>query len=205
EAVGDRRCNRRLARAGRPADEQDDRQVEVVEAPQQAQAPDDRRRLLLAPRPDGELVQALHRHRSSPGRREVGLGSERELVGTGRRDAGRDQGPREQPLREGQAVVAAERQRLAVPALRHVATGSAVAASARARSSASSSGSPGNGTMSFAASTTSTPRSRPASATTSIPAAFTSVRNTSASTRSSSRASATRSERLPQTRTTSAP
>src|SRR5581483_1602733 len=134
----------------------------------------------------------------TPTRRlEVRLRSQGELVCLLRRDAGRDQGPGEQTLRERQPVLAAERQRLAVPALAHVPTGSAAAASASARSSESRSGCPGRGTRSFAARTSAAPRSTAVSATTSIAAAFSSVTKTSASTARSSSASAARSERFP--------
>src|SRR5262249_11186230 len=157
---------------------------------------------VLAPHSYRQLLEPLERYRAAPGRSEIGLGGKRELVGLCGRDAGRDQRPREQALRERQPVLAARRQRLTVPAPA-AATGSAWAWSARASRAGSSSGWPVTGTISLATSTTWIPRLAPASATTSIAAALISVRNTSASTPSSSRRSAVRSARLPETWTTS--
>ena len=176
EPIGDLGRHGRFAGAGRAADQQDDRQVEVVEAAEEAQPPDHLGALLVPPHPDGKLLQPLERGGVAARGRQVGLRRQCQLVRPLGGDAGGDQRPREQALRERQAVLAAERQGLAVTPLAHVPTGSTAAESARASSAGSGSGWPGQGTTSFAARTISTPRCAPASATTSMPAALISVR-----------------------------
>ena len=175
QAVGDLRRHAGLPGAGAAADEDDDRQVELLElavAPQPAHGVD---ALVLAQNVLGKLLQAL----------EVDGGLARAPRDRPRREGRaptrargqpcRNERPGEEPLRVGEATLAAQRQVVETPRLGHAGTLSATAASASATSSESRSGSPGSDTTSFRAKTTRAPRSRAASATTSIAAALISI------------------------------
>src|SRR5207244_3605343 len=171
------RCHRRLTRAGRSADEQDHRQVELAQLGELPEPSHRAGALLPAEHVDCELLQPLQLECLFAALLEILVDSSRELV---RPDAGNAHGHEctsHQALRV-RLVLCAERQRLDVPALVHAGDPAGTSRS----SSASSSGE----TTSFAASTSSTPRAAAASATTSIAAAFSSTRYTSASTRARS-------------------
>src|SRR3954468_24648746 len=152
-----------------------------------------------------ELLEPLDRDRVAVALPELGLHRERELVGAIGREAGGDQRARHQTFRERQAVLVAERHRLAVAAVGHRDTASRASAWSASRISSTSRSWTPTGTSSLSANTTSTPRSSAASATTSIAAALISTRNTSASTRATSSRSASRRARLPETSATSTP
>jgi hypothetical protein len=108
-----------FARAGGAADEQDQRQVELVEIAVAAQALH-RACTVLAPELlQRDLLEPLDRGRRAASRGEVGLDRDRELVGAVGGEARGDQGARHQALRERQPVLAAERQGLAVAAVTH--------------------------------------------------------------------------------------
>ena len=119
EPVGDVGRDGRLARARRAADEQDDRQVELVEVAVAAQAAHGwcrpRARGSRAPPPRGARASSPA-GRSPQGRPRRRAPARR----PGRRETGGDQRPRHQALRERQAVLAAERHRLAVAAVGHL-------------------------------------------------------------------------------------
>src|SRR6185312_14583012 len=205
ETVGDVRGDGRLAGAGGAADQQDDRQVELVEVLEAAQPAHRGRAVLLAERLPSQLLEPLERDRLAAALRQLRVGRQRDLVSPVGRDAGSHQRTRHQALRERQAVLAAERQRPPVPAVGHLATALCAMAWSASRTSSESRSSTPTGTSSLSANTTSTPRSSAASATTSIAAALISTRKTSASTRSTSSRRSLRRARLPETRTTSAP
>ena len=113
---------------------------------------------------------------------------------------GRRERARHEPLRPGRAVVASERERGEVAALAHRDAPPEPARPPRpqaARALRRATGSPGSGTMSFAATTTRTPRRLASSTTTSTAAALSSTRKTSASAAARSSCRRTRSARLP--------
>jgi hypothetical protein len=171
EPVRDLGGERRLAGPGGAADEQHDRQIQVLERLHAAQTANRPARVRLAEDLDGELGEAVEVEAVGVSLLEIGVGPARELVRARQRQAGGCERPRHQPLRERRPLVATQRQRRQVPPLAH-----APASAASRRSSASRSGSPGTGTTSFAASTTSAPRARASSATTSTAAALSSTR-----------------------------
>ena len=123
EPVRDLGGDGRLAGAGRAADQEDDRQVELLQRRGSAAAgaiawrPRSRR----APRPRAPRG-GRGRPSSSPRSARSSSSRARELVRALGRDAGRDQRARHQPLRVGQPVLAAERQRLGAAPLAHART-----------------------------------------------------------------------------------
>ena len=151
EPMRDLARDRRLAGPGRPADENDDRRVELAQVLVAAQ-PADRDRGGLGPeRLDRELRHPLERDGIGPAPAQVRLDPVGELVRGQRLEAGGDERARHHALRVGQAVVAAERQRLAPARLGHDTATPSRAAAASARSSPSTS--PAVGTTSVSAST----------------------------------------------------
>src|SRR6266542_315824 len=175
EPVGRLGRDRRLARARGAADEEEDRQVELLQLLVAPEPPDRIAALLLAEHLDRELLEALELDPLSPARQQIRVEPPGKLVRTHRPDADGDQRACHQPLRE-RLIGAAERQRLEAARLLHAGTGSCIAASARASISASRSSSPSSWSTSLSANTTGMPRPAAASATTSIAAALISTR-----------------------------
>src|SRR5207247_7838682 len=99
EAVGGFRGDRRFARAGRAADEDDHRQIELLKLAQAAEPPDRLRALLLAQHLDRELLDTIELDGLLPAVDQILVDPLRELVGPTERAANRDQRPRHQPLR----------------------------------------------------------------------------------------------------------
>ena len=161
--------DRRLARAGRAADEQDDRQVELLELAVAAQPPD--RLRALAPRRAPRPRAPATRSSSTLARRgrSVLLDPLRQLVRAPERDADGDQRARHQALRVGELR---RRRAAAAPSGAAGSRGALQQARASARSRSSSPAA----TTSFSAKTSSAPALGAASATTSIAAALISTR-----------------------------
>jgi hypothetical protein len=93
EPVGDLGCDGGLAGTGRAADQQDDGQVEVVEAAEEAQPPDHLGALFFPPHSDRQLLQPFERGGAASGGGQIGLSRQRELVRLLGRHAARDHGP----------------------------------------------------------------------------------------------------------------
>src|SRR5207244_11645195 len=89
----------RLARAGGAADEDDQRQVEVLQLAEAAQAADRARPVRLAEHLDGELLETLELDALLAPVGEVLLDALRQLVGPPGRTPDRNQRPRHQPPR----------------------------------------------------------------------------------------------------------
>ena len=167
--------------SGRAADEQDDRDVELAERMELPQAPHRAAALRLAEHLGGELAEPVEVEAVGAALREIGVGAAREVVRARHGQPGGRERARHEPLRPR----AARRPRPAgagrgsgAPSpdrLRSVPIASARAARALRRGRL-----PGNGTMSFAASTTRMPRRLASSTTTSTAAAFSSTTKTSA-------------------------
>ena len=169
ETVRDLGGDGRLAGAGRAADQDHERQVELAQLLVAAQPHDRVGALLLAEDLDGERRAAGRGRRCSPplAARSSPTRLARAYARVGR-DADGHQRARHQAARVREAVLAAERQRHDPPLPGHARTSAFT-------SPRTSSSSP-SATTSFAASTTSAPRASAASATTSIAAAFSSTR-----------------------------
>ena len=121
EPVGRLGGDGRLARAGRAADEEQDRQVERVQRGVAAQAAHDVGALLVAEHLARELLDPVEVGGARVALGEVDLDPRRQLVRALDRDAGGDERPRHQALRVGHPARLAERQRLAVPPRAHAA------------------------------------------------------------------------------------
>ena len=175
QAVRDLRRHAGLPGAGAAADEDDDRQVELLELAVAPQPPHGVDALVLAQHVLGKLLQALEVYGGLAALLEIRLDAKGELPRANRGQPRADERAGEEALRVREVTLAAQRQVVESPRLCHAGTRSATAASASATSSESRSGSPGSGTTSFRANTTRAPRSRAASATTSIAAALISI------------------------------
>jgi hypothetical protein len=92
QPVGDVGRDRGLPRARRASDEQDQRQVELVQVAVAAQALHRDAAVLASERLERDLLQPLQRRRRTILRGEVGLDGDRELVGAGGGEPGGDQG-----------------------------------------------------------------------------------------------------------------
>src|SRR5581483_3767051 len=206
EPVGDLGGDGRLPRPCSAADQQDDRDVELLQLAVSPQPANRLHALVLAEHLLRQLFEPVEVDRPPP-LVQLRLDAERELVRPHRRHAGSHQRPGEEALRVREVALESERQRVLTTLLRHETTASATAASASARSSASRSGSPGRGSTSLSTKTASTPRRAASSATTSIAAALISIRyvSTPAGTRCRSSRNAGRLARFPETNSRSAP
>ena len=133
EPVRDLRRDRRLAGAGRAADEDDDRQVELAQLLVAAQLPQRLAALDLAEHLDGELLEPVELDDVAAALGEVVADAARERVRAIRRDADGHQRAGHQAARVRQPVLAAERQRHDRGAARSCAQPPAARAASSAR------------------------------------------------------------------------
>ena len=107
-----------MTRAGRAPDEDDHRQIELLELTEAAEPPHRLRALLLAQHLDRELLDTLELDALLSALGQILVDPLRELVGPPERDADGDQRPRHQPFRV-RVFRRAERQRLRVAWMVH--------------------------------------------------------------------------------------